>query len=269
MKLVVVSTLGAVHRYVISEIARVHPPALVIQPVALPPKRKALATRLRRLRESPGGVLREAVESRVRRARIERQESALESALFDGAVPVIEGVKVPVVALHAPPTVDLIQAAEPDVLLVSGAPVLRPEIFGLPRLAAINIHYGVAPDYRGEDTLFWALANGDHDRLGLTIHAIERGVDSGRVFVQGTMARRGGESETELWASAARLASRLAIELLGRMAKKGACPKGAVQPPGGRQFYRRERTVLAESRLWIRRALGASPPPAAERVIWS
>lgn len=266
MKLVVVSTLGAVHRHVISEVARVHPPALILQPVSLPPRNKPFATRLARMREAPLASLRDRLEQEIRRRRMQHAEASIARALFGGSPPSLTTTTVPIPALASPPTVDLLESMAPDVLLVTGAPILRPEIFTIPRLCAINIHYGVAPAYRGEDTLFWPLVQGDFDQLGITLHAIEKGVDAGRVFVQGTMARRGGESEIDLWVSAARLASRLAIELLSRFADSP--PRGRVQPPGGRQFFRRERTALAEARYLAVRALGRTPPPAAERVTW-
>lgn len=266
MKLVIVSTLGAVHRHVVSEIARASPPALILRPMSLPARPKPLATRLSRLREAPIASVRDRVEQGIRRLRMQHAERSIAHVLFGCSPPVLETTDVPIPALASPPTVELLESLSPDVLLVTGAPILRPEIFTIPRLCAVNIHYGVAPAYRGEDTLFWPLVHGAHESLGVTLHAIERGVDSGRVFVQGTMARRGGESEIDLWISAGRLAARLAIELLARIGDSP--PAGAPQAAGGRQYFRRERTALAEARYWALRARGHVPPEAPERVTW-
>lgn len=262
MKLVIVSTLGAVHRYVISEVARRFPPALVIQPVRPPPPsggaREPSGTR-------PLDRLERALHHRVRSLRMERTEAALERSLGVWGRPPVDVTRVAFSDLHSSATLDAIRALAPDVMLVSGAPILRPELFSLPRLGAVNVHYGIAPAYRGEDTLFWPLVKGDHESLGVTLHRIDRAIDTGSILAHGFVGRSGGEGETELWAAAARLGARLVLRLL-ETAGEGL-PAGAVQPAGGRQYFRRERTLAWEARYWGRRAVGLSPPPADERIV--
>ncbi len=262
MKLVIVSTLGAVHRHVVSEVARRCPPALVIQPQSPPPgpTRRAEGLGALSLERLEQGIL-----HRVRRVRMERAEATLERLLAGGAAPPADVMKVAISSLHSEATLEAIRALAPDLMLVSGAPVLRPELFTIPRLGAVNLHYGVAPAYRGEDTLFWPLVEGDHDKLGVTLHFIDRAVDTGRVLAHGFIGRKGGEGEVELWAAAARLGARLVNRFL-ESAGEGV-PEGVLQSTGGRQYFRRERTLAWEARHWARRALGWTPPPATERIV--
>lgn len=288
MKLVIVSTLGAVHLHVVSEIARRHAPLAVLQPYRAPAPPPPVQERLGRFRRAPLDVLRESVEQRVRTARMERSEAEIATLLFGGAPPHVEATPIPVSELHAPRTLERLRALEPDLLFLSGAPVLRPELFGLARLGTVNLHYGVAPEYRGEDTLFWPLVRADHERLGVTLHTVDQGVDTGRLLAHGFPERRGGEGETELWAASAQLGARLAVRLLDalRRALDGGMGdvvaramhgigddvtrplSGVPQPAGGRQYFRRERTALWEMRYHAGRALGRTPPPAAERVVF-
>ncbi|MEU7525161.1 formyltransferase family protein [Saccharothrix sp. NPDC042600] len=77
-------------------------------------------------------------------------------------------------------------AAEADLLVVYGFNwILPPEVFGAPHLGAINIHTSALPDYRGPAPVLWAIRNGD-PTIGVTIHRIDEGVDTGPVLAQQT-----------------------------------------------------------------------------------
>jgi len=266
MKLVIISTLGAVHLHVVSELARRHPPRLILKPHRPPLPPAPLSDRLAKLRKAPLAALRDRFEQRVRDARMAHTEAEIVRLLFAGAPPTVDATPIAVSELHAPPTLERLRALAPDLLFVSGAPILRPEVFCIPRLGTVNLHYGIAPDYRGEDTLFWPLVRKDYDHLGVTLHSIDRGVDTGRILAHGYPARRGGESETELWAAAARLGAHLIDRFLSTAGPESL--SGTPQPAGGRQYFRRERTALWEARYRAARALGCTPPPAPERFVF-
>ena len=44
------------------------------------------------------------------------------------------------------------------------------------------LHPGVCPEYRNAHGCFWALANGDVDKVGMTLLRIDAGVDTGPVY---------------------------------------------------------------------------------------
>jgi methionyl-tRNA formyltransferase len=48
----------------------------------------------------------------------------------------------------------------------------------------INYHAGLNPKYRGQSGAYWALRNDDSAHAGLTIHLVDRGVDTGDVLYQ-------------------------------------------------------------------------------------
>lgn len=47
---------------------------------------------------------------------------------------------------------------------------------------AINIHMGIAPEYRGSDCNFWAMFDERPDLVGATIHLLSAGLDSGDIL---------------------------------------------------------------------------------------
>jgi len=52
----------------------------------------------------------------------------------------------------------------------------------------INVHAGITPIYRGVHGAYWALANKDLENCGVTVHAIDKGIDTGSILAQDTIA---------------------------------------------------------------------------------
>jgi hypothetical protein len=86
--------------------------------------------------------------------------------------------------LHAPQVLAQVRAWQPELGAVYGAPILRPELFALPRLGTFGIHHGRVPDYRGRKTTFWEIYNGEKV-AGVTIQRINAGIDTGDVVKAG------------------------------------------------------------------------------------
>lgn len=71
--------------------------------------------------------------------------------------------------------------------------LLKPEVLGLfPPLHAINLHVSLLPWNRGADPNFWSFVEGTPQ--GVTIHALDSGMDTGEILVQREV--RFAETET-------------------------------------------------------------------------
>jgi folate-dependent phosphoribosylglycinamide formyltransferase PurN len=86
--------------------------------------------------------------------------------------------------IHDPRLLDRLRAVEPDLGLIYGSPILKPQLFQIPRLGTIGIHHGKMPEYRGKKTTFWAVYNGD-TTAGVTIQRVDAGVDTGQILRRG------------------------------------------------------------------------------------
>ncbi len=86
--------------------------------------------------------------------------------------------------IHAPYVLDEVRALEPDLGLIYGSPILKPELFGIPRLGTLGIHHGKVPEYRGNKTTFWAMYNGE-PIVGVTIQKVDKGLDTGSIVKTG------------------------------------------------------------------------------------
>lgn len=54
-----------------------------------------------------------------------------------------------------------------------------------------NIHVGYLPNYRGVYGGFWALYNGEIDKVGVTVHLVEAGIDTGGIVFKDTLSKIG------------------------------------------------------------------------------
>jgi methionyl-tRNA formyltransferase len=58
-------------------------------------------------------------------------------------------------------------------------------IFQIPRVGTFVMHPGICPEYRNAHGCFWALANRDLDRVGMTLLKVDAGIDTGPMYFHG------------------------------------------------------------------------------------
>jgi folate-dependent phosphoribosylglycinamide formyltransferase PurN len=92
--------------------------------------------------------------------------------------------------IHARQVLEQVCALGPDLGLIYGSPILKPELFEIPRLGTLGIHHGKVPEYRGNKTTFWAMYNGE-PVAGVTIQKVNKGLDRGSIVKTGEVNANG------------------------------------------------------------------------------
>ncbi|MDC0580879.1 formyl transferase [Amylibacter sp.] len=70
-----------------------------------------------------------------------------------------------------------------SIIVISGTRIINEDFLtALGDTPMINIHTGIVPKYRGVHGGYWALASRDKKNFGVTIHCIDKGIDTGRVI---------------------------------------------------------------------------------------
>jgi methionyl-tRNA formyltransferase len=95
---------------------------------------------------------------------------------------------IPVVIFDHQPNgerfVERIRELAPDLILVAGFPHLIPEhVYSNARVAAINVHPSLLPEYRGANPFYHVIANGEKE-TGVTLHLLDSGFDTGDILAQ-------------------------------------------------------------------------------------
>lgn len=177
----------------------------------------------------------------------EKRQASFRSVLFpqgeDGKMP--GGDKLTFVTSHnSAECIDLIERARPDIVLVYGTLIIGKKLIGsVDRI--INLHTGLSPRYRGSDTIFWPIHNGEPDQIGVTVHRLEPGIDSGPILARGRPQVAGTDDEATIFAKAVALGAALLCSCARREVNGQSNP--IVQDLSqGREYRSVEKTLAAE-----------------------
>ena len=91
---------------------------------------------------------------------------------------------IPVGSVNAPACREALARLRPDVVFVIGTRIIGAETLRAIQAPLMNLHGGITPKYRGQAGGYWALAKGDPDHAGVTVHLVDAGVDTGEVLYQ-------------------------------------------------------------------------------------
>src|SRR5690606_24425483 len=91
-------------------------------------------------------------------------------------------------SVNATQCIDLVQKIEPDIVVVNGTRIISKKVLDAVPVSFINTHVGITPKYRGVHGAYWALACGDTDNCGVTVHLVDKGIDTGGILKQAVIA---------------------------------------------------------------------------------
>ena len=94
----------------------------------------------------------------------------------------IEYLETP--SLNEATVITAVNRAEPDVCVVLGTSIIRERLISIPKVGMINAHTSILPEYRGARSEFWQVYNRDYSNVGMTLHFIDKGVDTGQILFQ-------------------------------------------------------------------------------------
>ena len=121
-------------------------------------------------------------------------------------------------------TLDQLRDLAPDVIVVAAYGKLLPEaLLNIPRLATINVHSSILPQYRGAAPINWAILNGDQE-TGVTIQYMASELDAGDILLTRKTAIDPQEDASQLYDRLAELGGEAASEALSLL-ERGKAPR--------------------------------------------
>ena len=96
-------------------------------------------------------------------------------------IPFIERVD-----LNGPEVEQALIGWKPAVIAFTGGGLVRKNILDIPSVGVLNCHSGLLPQYRGMDVVEWAILETKTGvpPVGLTLHLMDRGVDTGPILIR-------------------------------------------------------------------------------------
>lgn len=168
--------------------------------------------------------------------------------------------------INHPEVVRLARELKPDLICVFGTSLIRGDLLKQGRIGIVNLHGGLSPDYRGADCTFWALYNGEPDKVGCSLHFIDAGIDTGRLIAHISPEVGPEDSELILFWRAVRDSATVYSEAVVRLGRGHAL--GTEQPSPGRLYQVKDRKLCHERVLAHRLPHLLKEIRLAPRVKW-
>lgn len=139
--------------------------------------------------------------------------------------------------INDPNLVAEIAETRPDFLLsFQAAQLLKAALLAVPAMAALNLHFGPLPRYRGVAPIAWALINGEAE-TGVTLHHIKVGVDNGPIISSQSVPILAEDTGRTLYDKCSEAAVELFRESWPRVRRE--TPPGAPQSEREALYYNR------------------------------
>jgi methionyl-tRNA formyltransferase len=98
--------------------------------------------------------------------------------------PVKEKDRTQVSSVNSNECIFLLQSIKPDIVILSGTRIISQNVLNSIDADFINIHAGITPLYRGVHGAYWALVEDSASLCGVTLHYVDKGIDTGKVIAQ-------------------------------------------------------------------------------------
>ncbi|CAH1079358.1 formyl transferase [Candidatus Nitrotoga sp. 1052] len=149
--------------------------------------------------------------------------------------------------INHPSVIELADRLRPDIIAVFGTSLIKGALLSRGPLGIVNLHGGLSPEYRGADCTFWALYNGEPEKIGCTLHFIDAGIDTGKLLAHICPEVHEGDNELTLFWRAVRDSAEVYAEAIGRLARSEAL--GAPQSGKGKLYQVKDRGWHHEQHL--------------------
>ncbi len=127
---------------------------------------------------------------------------------------------------------------------INGTTIISPDVIDMFAGRSLNMHPGLLPQYAGLHCHQWAIRNGETVQ-GLTVHVMEKGVDTGAILAQRTIPIFAADTGLSLFKRTMEQGANLLIEVLKRIVANDV-PQGTPQDLAQRTLYRHKDALDGE-----------------------
>lgn len=135
--------------------------------------------------------------------------------------------------LKATATIDRLS---PHVVLCMGCRLMSRSTIDQIAAPLLNLHPAILPQYRGHHGGYWALASGDCDNFGCTVHFVDSGADTGTIVRQVRGRPLPGDTILTYHARLALLAAPLAVLAVKDVIERRVTHCPDIRPSGAHRY---------------------------------
>jgi len=159
---------------------------------------------------------------------------------------------------------------DPEMIVVLSTSLIRDSFIRAFSGRMINFHAGLSPYYRGTGTNVFPFYNRELEYVGVTIHHVDPGIDSGNILLHGRPQWEAEDNTHTIGCKNVAVAADLVLRIVEH-ARRAGPPPGHPQDLGhGRVYYKKDFTDAVVRRIYENIAAGmvrdyaaAGPRPVA------
>lgn len=152
------------------------------------------------------------------------------------AAPVGSHHRIDVDNLNDADTIAKLRALKPRAVFVASTGMLRRPLLEACACPVVNYHSGVNPAYRGINGGYFALANGEPEHFGVTLHLVDLGVDTGPVLATNRIPVAANDNMQTYMTLMAAKSQQLVVETMEKVLAGEASPLPPSSLPSN-QYY--------------------------------
>lgn len=165
---------------------------------------------------------------------------------------------------NEPDAVGWLRARRPDAVAFTGGGLVRRPLLEAAGAGVLNAHMGVLPPYRGMDVVEWPILEGRHESVGLgvSLHLMDRGVDTGPLVAVHRVPIRPGDTMERLRTRFEPVMVEAMLDGLRRI-RDGTLAPRPQEAEEGRQYFVLHPRLYARARARLAELSGGPAEPAA------
>lgn len=146
-------------------------------------------------------------------------------------------------------TEEILKNITPDIIILGGSRIIKKNIIEIPKIGILNAHPGLLPKYRGVDVIPRAILNGDE--IGVTIHFINEGIDTGAICRKEIIVIEKNDSIKSLRKKAEKKSAILMKDVVAEIIQYGSIITSENPKEDGKQYFKMNEELLhqAEDKL--------------------
>jgi methionyl-tRNA formyltransferase len=152
------------------------------------------------------------------------------------ATPVTDFTRMDVGSLNGEEAIQKIRMLKPKAVFVASTGLLRKPLLDACGCPVVNYHSGVNPAYRGINGGYFALANGEPENFGVTLHLVDLGVDTGPILATNRVPVAANDNMQTYMALMAARSQDLVVETMAKVLAGDAKPL-PKSPLPSKQYY--------------------------------
>lgn len=133
--------------------------------------------------------------------------------------------------------VELIRRLNPRVIAVHSTSIIRQELIQSFPQRILNLHAGLSPYYRGAGTNLFPFYNEELEFVGMTVHYLDAGIDSGAIILQGRPEFEEGDNPHTIGCKNVILGTELMIKVIRKFLIDGKLPLSRNQDLSKGRLY--------------------------------